>query len=473
VTQNGSFPDRPRGRRARHGNDTPDWQGRGAVPDDEREFPDLEPIRGRRLSEADNRGLPGDVGPSGGRGRHSSGRDGAGEQGAPPWADQARHPGQQAPYNQQTAQYDQRDQYGSQQYGQDQYGRPGQQAYGAGRSPRPADEQYADQQYPDQQYPDQQYADQQYPDPRLGQQQYAGRSEQPRLDQPSQPQTQPELSRREQPSRAAGRPSASSWDARDDEVTDDPMEAFSQRWHRRGDETPEDARRRRRLWIIGGSAVAAIIIAAGAVLYLKVFRGGNHPTVGFGALVTTFLPNEIQKVPNACDTVSQATLNQYLPSGQPEIAAPPLNGGADSQCTWTLDNVPNYRVIEVDISAFSPSGLARGNGSATNAAIDAEASDLQLLQDPAKGSGQPKAVITTLSGLGNYAFGATQVFNVAGTTTDKATVLVRYHNVIVTTVVNGTEHAVTSKGTYGPVSMSTLAAAAQKVASEAVAKLGH
>jgi hypothetical protein len=208
-------------------------------------------------------------------------------------------------------------------------------------------------------------------------------------------------------------------------------------------------------------------------MYVKVFRGGSTATVGFGSLITTFLPGEIQTVPNACDAVSQATLSQYLPGGQPEIAAPPLNGGADSQCTWTLDSVPNYRVIEADISAFSPSGLASGDGSATNAAIDAYADDLQELQDPSSNSGQPKAVITNISGLGNVAFGATQVFNVAGTTTDKATVIARYHNVIVTAVVNGTEHAVTSKGTYGPVSMSALAAAAQQVASEAVAKLGH
>jgi hypothetical protein len=471
VTQNGSFPDRPRGRRARHGNDTPDWQGRDAVPEDEREFPDLEPIRGRRLSEADNRGLPGDIGPSGGRGRHSSGRDGSGEQGAPPWDDQARQPGQQGPYNKQAAPYDQRGQYGA----QDQYGRPGQQAYGADRSSRHADEQYASQQYPDQQFRGQQHAD-----PRFGQQQYAGRPEprleQPRLEQPSQPpplQAPQERPRRERPGRAAGRPPASSWDARDDEVTDDPMEAFSQRWQRRGADSPQDARHRRRWWIIGGGAVAAIIIAAGAILYVKVFRGGSHPTVGFGALVTTFLPGEIQKVPNACGAVSKATLSQYLPGGAPQPVAPPLNGGQDSQCTWTLDHVPDYRVIDVEISAFSPSGLARGNGSATNAAIDAYASDLQSLQNPASASGQPKAVITNISSLGNVGFGATQVFNVNGTTVDKATVVVRYHNVIITVVVNGTEHAVTSKGTYGPVDMGTLAAAANRVASEATTQVTH
>src|SRR5260221_3718794 len=257
-----------------------DRQRRDAVPEDEREFPDLEPIRGPRLSESDNRGLPGG-GPSGGRGRHSSGRDGSGEQGAPPWADQPRQPGQPAPYDQQ-AQYDPRGQYGAQQYGADQYGRPGQQQYGGGRASRPADEQYADQQY----------RGQQYADPRLGQQQYAERQEQPRPEQPSQPQAQQAPSRRERLGRRAGRPSASSWDARDDEVTDDPMEAFSKRWERRGADNPQDARRQRRLSIIGRSIVAVIIIAVGATLYLQVFRGCTPSTAGLSSLITILLPRE-------------------------------------------------------------------------------------------------------------------------------------------------------------------------------------
>ena len=440
MTQHGSFPERPRGRRARHGDDLSDWRGRDAVPEDEREFPDLEPIRGRRLTDADNRGLPGDGGPSGRRGRHSSGRDNPGEQGGPPWADQARQPGQ-------PGQPGQRGQYEPQPYAQDQSRRSGQQ-------------------YADQQYAEEQYRVEQYPDPRYSQQQYAGR---PEPEQPIPPNAPHQRPRRERSGRLAGRQAASSWDERDDEVTDDPMEAFSKRWERRGADTREDVRRRNRLWIIGGCAVAAIIITVGSVLYVKVFRGGHAGTVGFGALVTTFLPGEIQQVPNACDSVSQATLSQYLPGGQPEIASPPLNGGADSQCTWTLDDVPTYRVIEVDISAFSPSALASNNGSATYAAIDAYANDLTVMEHPS--SGQPTATITTDSGLGNDAFAATQVYNTNGATTDKATVIVRYHNVIVTVVVNGTQHAVTSKGTYGPVSMSTLTAAAQQVASQATAHL--
>jgi len=255
-----------------------------------------------------------------------------------------------------------------------------------------------------------------------------------------------------------------------DEVSDDPMEAFSRRWARRGADTPQDAKRRKRRMLIGGGGV--VVVAIAVVAYFLV--GGNsskNGTVGLGSLVTTFLPGEIQKVPNACSSVSKTTLSQYLPGGQPEIAAPPLNGGLDSECTWTLDSAPTYRVIEVDISALSPSGLASGTGSATFAAIDAYANDLQVMRKPAANSGQPPATITDISNLGNTAFSATQIYNVNGATTYKATVIVRYHNVIVSTVVNGLYHAVTNKGTYGPVDMTTLTAAAQQVATQAAAQL--
>jgi hypothetical protein len=255
-----------------------------------------------------------------------------------------------------------------------------------------------------------------------------------------------------------------------DEITDDPMEAFSERWARRGaDEDQGGGRRPRLMWLIGGGGV--IVVAIAVAVYFIFGGNSGSSSVGFGSLVTTFLPGEIQTVPDACNVVSSATISQYMPGGQPDIAAPPLNGGADSQCTWTLDDPPTYRVIEADVSAFSPSGLASGDGSATFAAIDAYASDLQTLKSPTAKSGQPKAVIADLAGLGNAAFSATQVFNVNGTTTDKATVIVRYHNVIVTAVVNGLQHAVTKKGTYGPVSMSTLSAAAKQVATQAIAHL--
>ena len=40
MTQHGSFPGRPRGRRAREANDVPEWQGDDATPQDQREVPD-------------------------------------------------------------------------------------------------------------------------------------------------------------------------------------------------------------------------------------------------------------------------------------------------------------------------------------------------------------------------------------------------------------------------------------------------
>lgn len=414
MTQPGSFPDQPRGRRARHGGEPGDWRGREDIPLDDREFPDLEPIRGRRLSESDNRGLPG-----GGRGRHSAGGRDDGQGGAP-WD------GQPAPYD--------RPQYSGQQLSGQQ---PGQRQY----TGQPAGGQ------PEHDQP--QYAGQPSRDEQTGGHRLGGRSR-GRQQQAGPPPKGGHRGHQPDP----------------DELTDDPMEAFSERWARRGADTPHD-RRRRRVWYIGGGGV---VVVAVAVIAYFLFGGSSSPSnsFGFGQLVTQFLPGEIQKVPDACSAVPKSTLNQYLAGGQPEIAAPPLNGGQDSQCTWTLDSAPTYRVIEVDISAFSPSGLASGNGSATNAAIDAYANDQDAMQNPTAKSGQPKATITSLTGLGDVAFSATQVFNISGTTTYKATVIVRYHNVIVTAVVNGLEHAVTSKGTYGPVSMSELTTAAQQVATAAV-----
>ena len=430
MTQHGSFPDRPRGRRARHSDE---------VPQAEREFPDLPPIRERRLSESDNRGMPG----TGGRGRHSAPANpggpatpGApvgpapGERSTPPWADQTEYAEHLPPEYGQPAQHSgQR----GQRYSPQQDHAPQDHAPQQGRQ----DPQYRGQQ---------QYDDPQAPPVAAAQSRHSRRGQQPRRQRPE-----------------------GSADGLDTEISDDPMEAFSERWRRRGADLPQDMRTRKRLYIITG-AVALVAIAAIVALVVN-FTGGKSGKVGFSSLVTTFLPGEIQKVPDACKAVSPAVLSQYLPGGQPAVAFPPLNGGTDSQCTWTLDMSPTYRVIEVDISAFSPSGLASGNGSATFAASDSYAADLQTMQKPPASSGQPVATTTDIPGLGTAAFSATQVFDRNGTVAYKATVFARYHNVIVTAVVNGLNKASTDKGTYGPVSMDELKAAALEAAREAVAQL--
>jgi hypothetical protein len=419
VTQHGSFPGRPRGRRARRDNDVPDdvpeWAGYDAVPKDQQEFPDLSPIRGQSGQSGPGTGpldrgtgplgsgtgplgsgtgpLGSGTGPLGsGTGPLGTGPAASGQRGQVPWDDQP-WPTAPAPHETQ---------------------------------------------------------------------------------QPSQPPLQPQAQRAPVQPRSE-RPD-SDWAG---PTNPDPMEAFSERWRRRGSESRgerrADRRKRRRLYVIAGSAAAVVIAVA---TYFIIGNGGGNPAgVGLNSLITSFLPGEIQQVPNACDAVPSASLAQYLP-GKLVLAEPPLNSGLNTQCTWTLDKAPVYRVLEVNIQAYSPSGLASGDGSATFAAIDAYAEDEQVKQDPGPHSGQPKATVTDLSGMpgGNQtvAFQATQVFSVSGAITDVATVVVRYRNVIVTVVMNGLDQANKgSKYKYGPVSMSDLTAAAQAVAQEVTGKLVH
>jgi hypothetical protein len=399
VTQHGSFPGRPRGRRARQDNDVPERQGHDADPQDQREFPDLAPIRPREARARDGRGQGGQQAQPGGY----DGYPGAGGPGYP----QGGPPPASGGYG---------GQYGG--YPDGGYG-------GQGQAP-----------WPDVQTP-----------------QHQAQHRAPQLQE-------------ERPPRKQG-DEAPSW------AEPDSVEAFSERWHRRGldpgDEPRSDGRKRRRLLIAGGAVVA---LAIAVVVYLM-SGGPGAANLGFGNFVTNFLPGELQQVPDPCTTVPAATLNQYLP-GTRKQAAPPLNSGANTQCTWTLDNPPTYRVLEVQLQAYSPSGLASGNGSATFAAEDAYQSFENGYTSPGPRSGQPKAAVADLPGMPGgsqtSAFQATQVFNRGGAVTDVANVYVRYRNVIITVVVDGLDQSSGGKK-YGPVSMSDLTAAANTVAKEMASQI--
>jgi hypothetical protein len=227
------------------------------------------------------------------------------------------------------------------------------------------------------------------------------------------------------------------------------------------------AARRRRRWLI---MIAGLVIVAGGVTAALVVPGGPPPaSVVPGGLITTFQPGELQTVPNACGTVPAATVQQYLPGPAKQASPLAIDGTAESACDWTIDHAPVYRLLQLNLQAYAPSGLASGDGSATDAAIDAYSQTQQDLQDPSRRSAQPRATVTALSGLGNEAFGATQVFRRGGAVTDVATVVVRFHNVIVTATLDGLEHA--NVGNYGPVSMPDLSAAALAFAQAAEATL--
>jgi hypothetical protein len=227
------------------------------------------------------------------------------------------------------------------------------------------------------------------------------------------------------------------------------------------------AARRRRRWLI---MAAGLVVVAGGVTAAIVVPGGPAPApVTPEGLITTFQPGELQTVPDACGTVPDATVQQYLPGHVKQASPLAVDGSAGSACDWTIDHAPVYRLLELNLLAYAPSGLASGDGSATYAAIDAYSQALQALQDPSRHSADPRATVSTLSGLGNEAFSATQVFRRGGAVTDVATVVVRFHNVVVTATLNGLEHS--NRGDYGPVSMSSLASAALAFAQAAEAAL--
>jgi len=227
------------------------------------------------------------------------------------------------------------------------------------------------------------------------------------------------------------------------------------------------ARRRRRRWLL---LLAGLVAAAGGVIAGVLLAGGPAPApVVPGALITTFQPGELQQVPSACRSVPAATVRLYLPGPVRATSPLPVDGAAQSACDWTIDQAPVYRLFQLNVLAYAPSGLASGNGSATFAAIDAYDSALAQMRYPPAHSADPRATVTTVGGVGNEAFSAQQVFRRGGAVTDVATVVVRYHNVVVTATMNGLQHS--NRGSYGPVSMSQLASAALAFAQAAEATL--
>ncbi len=122
------------------------------------------------------------------------------------------------------------------------------------------------------------------------------------------------------------------------------------------------------------------------VVALALVQGGqSKASPEAGALVTTFMPGEIQRVPAACTAVPAAVLDQYLAGSSKPAGAQPLEGKAASQCSWTLDEPRTYRFMELALEAYAPSGLATGNGSASQAAQDAFVGAKVAKQIPPRG----------------------------------------------------------------------------------------
>jgi hypothetical protein len=211
---------------------------------------------------------------------------------------------------------------------------------------------------------------------------------------------------------------------------------------------------RRRLFVVGGVGVVAVILLVLGLTGNLPWQGQSSPSASSG-LVTTFQPGEFQSVPNACQAVSAATLSQYLP-GKVARVAQALGSTTQSQCTWTLDAKPDFRVLTVSSQAYTPSLLSSGDGSATFGAIDAYNQEMQTLRNPPRSSKAPKAQLGAAVGLGRDAFTALQVFHIGGDTTDEVTVVIRDRNVLIIVTMQGQQHG----GGFRPVPVATLRAGA-------------
>jgi hypothetical protein len=222
---------------------------------------------------------------------------------------------------------------------------------------------------------------------------------------------------------------------------------------------------RRRLYFWSAITLAAIGAVVAVVAVLDQGSAGQAMNTP-GPLVTTFLPDEYQNVPRACQAVGTDVLDQYLPERSAPAAVQPLGGQASSQCSWTVDKPHIYRFLEVEVAAYSPSGLASGNGSATQAARDAFTAASQQKSDPPRATGQPKAIVAPLSGLGQQAFTAEQRYTRGGVT-NLVTVVALKRNALVTVVFEAR-----SGGRYGQTPVSDLMTGAEAAARDLVGKLG-
>jgi hypothetical protein len=255
----------------------------------------------------------------------------------------------------------------------------------------------------------------------------------------------------------------------DEEQPGEPGEGGGQQLERRGGAgrgrraAAARARKSRRRLILGGAVIVVAAVVVLAILGKLPFQGGPSTSTGSG-VVTTYQPGEFRSVPSACQSVSAATLRLYLPGKVAEVSQS-LGSTAQSQCTWTLDAGPNFRVLSVTSQAFAPSLLSSGNGSATSGATDAYNQLLRALRNPPKSSNQPKALLGSAVGLGDSAFSALQVYQLTGNVTDKVTVVARESNVVITVTMQAQE----SGGGFGPVPDTTLRAAALAAAHDTLA----
>lgn len=209
------------------------------------------------------------------------------------------------------------------------------------------------------------------------------------------------------------------------------------------------------------SAVALVVCVVGAVTAVLATSSSPKPQL----YVTSLLHGEFKSVPSACGSVSATVLTQYLP-GSHRTTTNQFSGTTESQCSFTVDAKPVFRLLEVTAQAYQPFAAASGNGSASANAKDNLALTKAALAAPPKKSPLSPAQITPLTKLGQQAFAAYQHETAGNIMSDVVTVVVLERNVLITVELS----AQRSPG-FSPTPVATLQAGAAAAASDVLAKV--
>jgi len=203
-------------------------------------------------------------------------------------------------------------------------------------------------------------------------------------------------------------------------------------------------------------AIAAVVFT-GLGLYLS----QSHPRKS--PYITQLQKGEFNAVPDACKVVTASVLHAIM-KGSPKPIQP-QDGKAQSECTFTVDASPVFRVLNINLQALKASLVPVGDGSATANARFEFGQQRALWLKPPKGTAQPPATITQVPGLGQEAISAQQIFR-DHSATEKVTVLARYKNVLIMVSVQGE-----AGNGFGPVTVGELRAGAIKVARASLSNL--
>ncbi|MGH3300124.1 MAG: hypothetical protein ACRDOK_00350 [Streptosporangiaceae bacterium] len=207
-------------------------------------------------------------------------------------------------------------------------------------------------------------------------------------------------------------------------------------------------------------AVAVAVCVIGAVIAVLATSSSPKPQL----YVTALQPGEFTSVPSACTSVSASVLTQYLTGSRRTTNQ--FSGLTQSQCSFTVDAKPVFRLLEVTTDAYQPFAAASGDGSASANARDNLALTRATLADPGKKSPLSRAQITPLAKLGQQAFAGYQRATAGNIVSDVVTVVVLERNVLITVELSAQQ----SPG-FSPTPVATLQAGATAAASDVLAKV--